>query len=212
MVVYFSILFPAGGLRMCPKIFALQEREEARIKMLDAGLHLIKEYGMTHASVEKVTKAAGLGKSTFYNFFPSKEAFVYEIIVYQRDRAKHFFMDTLGGREKITVPEAKVFLKKIIFSEDSIYQYLTSEDENKLKAALPPEYRMDSGAEATVMDSLFTHMEGIRKDIDYQVIANLIKIMAIAMFNQDSLHKDALDRTLEHIYTLLFSCIFEESV
>jgi AcrR family transcriptional regulator len=195
---------------MSPKIFALQEREAARIKMLDAGFELIKEHGMTHASVDKVTRAVGLGKSTFYNFFPSKEMFVYEIIQYQRDRAKQLFMDTLDGREKMTAAEAKGVLKKIIFSDDSIYQYLTSEDEAKLKAALPPEYSFNPVSEAAVMGGLFSHIERIRKDIDFKVVANLIKIMAIAMLSKDTLHTDALDRTFEHIYTLLFSCIFEE--
>jgi len=193
-----------------PKIFALQEREDARIKMLDAGFQLIKEHGMTHASVEKITQAVGLGKSTFYNFFSSKEMFVYEIIKYQRDKAKQLFMDTLEGREKICISEAKELLKKIIFSEDSIYKYLTSEDEEKLKAALPPEYLIDPASEAIIMTSLFGHMENVRNDIDFKVVANLLKIMAISMFHQDSLHTDALDRTLDHIYTLLFSLIFRE--
>ena len=197
---------------MSPKIFALQEREEARIKMLDVGFILIKEHGMTHSSVDKVMKAVGLGKSTFYNFFPSKEMFVYEIIKYQRDRAKQLFMDMLGEREKMTAAEAKDFLKRIIFSQDSIYQYLTSEDEAKLKAALPAEYRIDPSTEAAVMDGLFRHIEGVRKDMDFKVVANLIKIMALAMFHQDSLHTDVLDKTLDRIYALLFSCIFEESV
>ena len=61
---------------MSPKIFSITEREELRVKMLDAGFELIKQYGMTHASVEKITQTAGLGKSTFYNFFSSKEEFV----------------------------------------------------------------------------------------------------------------------------------------
>lgn len=197
---------------MSPKIFAISEREEARVKMLDAGFALIKERGMTHASVEKVTQAVGLGKSTFYNFFPSKEVFVYEIIKYQRDRAKQNFMDILGHREKMTALEAKEYLRKIIFSEDSIYKYLTAEDESKLKAALPQEYCIDPVSEATVMDGLFQHIEDVCGNIDYKVVANLIKIMAIALFNKDALHTDALDRTLERIYELLFSCIFEEGV
>ena len=197
---------------MSPKIFALQEREEARIKMLDAGFALIKQHGMTHASVEKVTKSVGLGKSTFYNFFPSKEAFVYEIIKYQRDQAKQTFMDILDGRDKMTVSEAKAFLKRIIFSQDSIYQYLTADDQAKLCEALPPEYRLNPAEESVVMNGLFAHIENVRQDIDFYLVANLIKIMAIAMFNQSLLHVDALQRTLEHMYHLLFSCIFDENL
>ena len=37
---------------MSPKIFSITDREELRVKMLDAGFELIKQYGMTHASVE----------------------------------------------------------------------------------------------------------------------------------------------------------------
>ena len=196
---------------MSPKLFDLKEREEVRIKMLDAGFQLIKEHGITHASVDKITKAVGLGKSTFYNFFPSKEMFVYEIMQYQRDRSKKLFMDTLGERDKLTVSEAKAFMKRIIFSEDSIYQYLTAQEESKLMAALPSEYRLNPETEAQVMTRLMGHMEGVREDVDMKVVANLVKIMAIAMFNQDALHKDALEKTLNHIYELLFSCIFKES-
>lgn len=195
---------------MSPKLFDLTQREEARVRMLDVGFQLIKEQGMTHASVEKVMKAVGLGKSTFYNFFPSKEMFVYEIIRYQRDRAKKHFIDVLGDREKMTVPEGKEFLKKIIFSEDSIYQYLTAEDEAKLWAALPPEYRINAETEREIINTLLTHMEDVRKDIDFKVVANLIKVMALSLFHRKSLHADALDRTFDRIYELLFSCIFEE--
>ena len=77
---------------MSPKIFQYHRiGEELRVKMLDAGFELIKQYGMTHASVEKITQAAGLGKSTFYNFFSSKEEFVTGIMEYQRDRVKQHF-------------------------------------------------------------------------------------------------------------------------
>lgn len=46
--------------------------------------------------------------------------------------------------------------------------------------------------------------------MDLHVVANLIKIMAMAKVNRDALHADALDRTLDHIYGLLYSLIFEE--
>jgi len=196
---------------MSPKIFDIQERENTKIQMLEAGFLLVKEYGMTHASVEKITKAVGLGKSTFYNFFYSKEMFICEIIKYQRDRAKQFFTDILGDRDRMSMLEGKEFLKKIIFSENSIYKYLTMEDIDKLKAALPPEYVIDFDAEKKVMDGLFEHMEGIREDIDYKVVANLIKIMALSMMGKEELHQDALERTLEQMYNLLFSCIFKEN-
>jgi len=57
------------------RVFDTDERERLRERMLEAGIPLLREYGMTHM-VEKITTAAGIGKSTFYNFFDSKEAYV----------------------------------------------------------------------------------------------------------------------------------------
>ena len=200
---------------MSPKIFIITDREELRVKMLDAGFELIKQYGMTHASVEKITQAAGLGKSTFYNFFSSKEEFVTGIMEYQRDRVKQHFETLLNGREKMTAAEGKEYLKLIVFSQNSIYQYLTVEDMEKLRRASSPECVTPDDAdydqrEAQILHGLLDHMEGVRQDVDLHVAANLIKIMAMAKVNRESLHTDALDRTLERIYELLFSLIFKE--
>ena len=200
---------------MSPRIFSTTQREDLRIKMLDAGFELIKQHGMTHASVEKITQAAGLGKSTFYNFFSSKEEFVTDIMEYQRDRVKRHFDQILNGREKMTAAEGKAYLKLIVFSRDSIYQYLTAEDMEKLKRAFStectsPDDSLYDQREAEVMRGLFDHMERVRPDLDLHMVANLIKIMALAKVNRDALHADALDRTLDHIYELLYSLIFEE--
>ncbi|WP_195201034.1 TetR/AcrR family transcriptional regulator [Faecalispora jeddahensis] len=195
---------------MAPKKFDWQEREEVRVQMLEAGYDLIRQHGMTHTSVEKITAAVGLGKSTFYNFFPSKERFVYEMMGYLRTQLMDYFQQLLDGREKLPIPQAKEFLKKIIFSERSIYQYLTAEDEEKLRAALPPECFLDAQHESQVMMQLFGRMEGVRADLDEHLVANLLKIMALAQINQAELHADALERTLQKMYELLFSCIFAE--
>ena len=134
---------------------------------------------------------------------------------YQRDRVKRHFEQILNGREKMTVAEGKEYLKLIVFSRNSIYQYLTAEDMEKLRQASSPECISPDDSlydqrEAEVMRGLFDHMEGVRPDLDFHVVANLIKIMALAKVNRDALHADALDRTLDHIYELLYSLIFEE--
>lgn len=57
------------------RVFDTDERERLRERMLEAGIPLLREYGLTHMSVEKITTAAGIGKSTFYNFFDSRVCF-----------------------------------------------------------------------------------------------------------------------------------------
>jgi len=112
------------------RVFADEERERLRARMLEAGIPLLREYGMTHMSVEKITAAAGIGKSTFYNFFDSKEAYVCQVIEYKRGDFKTEISELLAGREKLTADEAKAMFRQIIFSEESAYQYegmMTSE-------------------------------------------------------------------------------------
>ena len=134
---------------------------------------------------------------------------------YQRDRVKQHFENLLNGREKMTAAEGKEYLKLIVFSQNSIYQYLTVDDMEKLRRASSPECVTPDDAdydqrEAQILHGLLDHMEGVRQDVDLHVAANLIKIMAMAKVNRESLHTDALDRTLERIYELLFSLIFKE--
>ena len=64
---------------MSPKIFSISEKEDLRESMFHSGLELLKEYGMTHMSVDKIAASARIGKSTFYNLFLSKEDFVFQL-------------------------------------------------------------------------------------------------------------------------------------
>lgn len=192
------------------RVFEEAERTELKEKMLKVGFRLMKEYGMTHTSVRKVTKSVGLGASTFYNFFPSKEMFVLEMIQYQRDRHIQYFNEVLAGRDKMTVEEGKEFARRILFNQDNILYYLTPEDEEKLYAACGnPGLFMDGGSHEEIMPMLLSHVDGIRKEVNQKVIANLVKMMVFALFHRKEMHEDALDETFDKIYELLFSLLFE---
>ncbi len=74
---------------MSPKLFSIAEKEQLKENMFLSGLELLKEYGMTHMSVEKIAASAGIGKSTFYNFFMSKEDFVLQRHERHQDFRRH---------------------------------------------------------------------------------------------------------------------------
>lgn len=194
---------------MSPKVFSIEEREHIRSQILDAGFNLLKQHGMTHTSVDKVMKEVGLGKSTFYNFFHSKELFIYEIILHQRKKGRQKLLELLDGRERLTASEAREYLKFIFLSENSVYQYLTPEDEYKLMAVLPKEYFNDAEAESKAFHYLIERMENIREDIDFRLVGNYMKILAMILESKTVLNQDVLDETLERFFELIFACIFE---
>ena len=196
---------------MSPKIFSIAEKEQLKEKMFFAGLELLKEHGMTHMSVEKITAAAGIGKSTFYNFFLTKEDFVLKLIEFNRSRFWKAVADMLGDREKLTVDESKQVLREIINNNDSVYQYLTPEDEKKLADAMPDKGAADIDEEAETLKRLFALFEGVRANADYAVISNLLKILAMTAENRAMLHETGYERTQDKLFALLFDCVFEES-
>ena len=195
---------------MSPKLFSIAEKEQLREKMFLSGLELLKEYGMTHMSVEKIAAAAGIGKSTFYNFFMSKEDFVIQLIEFNRSRFWQVVSDMLGGRERLTISESKQVLTMIINSKDSVYQYLTPEDEKKLATASPDDSVPNIEEEIDTLKRLFGYFDDVREDVDFGVVSNLLKILALTAENKTILHESAYDRTQEKLFGLLFGCIFEE--
>ena len=196
---------------MSPKIFSIAEKEQLKETMFYAGLELLKEHGMTHMSVEKITAAAGIGKSTFYNFFLTKEDFVLQLIEFNRSRFWNAVKEMLGEREKLTVSESKQVLREIINNNDSVYQYLTPEDEKKLADAMPDKGMADIDEETETLNRLFAMFEGVRADADHAVISNLLKILAMTAENRTMLHESGYHRTQEKLFDLLFDCVFEES-
>lgn len=192
------------------RVFADEERERLRARMLEAGIPLLREYGMTHMSVEKITAAAGIGKSTFYNFFDSKEAYVCQVIEYKRGDFKTEISELLAGREKLTADEAKAMFRQIIFSEESAYQYLTPEDIVKIRAKVPEAVKPDLAQETAILSAIFNRVEGVRENPDFGVVANLLKIAALAAESRDQQHEAAYLRTQDVLFGMLFSLIFEE--
>ncbi|MBP3234653.1 MAG: TetR/AcrR family transcriptional regulator [Eubacterium sp.] len=195
---------------MSPKIFSLEDKEQLKDKMFYAGLELLKEHSMTHMSVEKITSAAGIGKSTFYNFFLSKEDFMLQLIEFNRSRFWKAVSDRLGERDKLTKDESKAVLRAIIINNDSVYQYLTPEDEQKLAEIMPDKGAANLEEETEILKKLFTYFEGVRTEPDYAVISNLLKILALTAESRSMLHESGYMRTQDKLFDVLFGYVFEE--
>jgi len=195
---------------MSPRIFTPNDKESLRETMFIAGLELLKEYGMTHMSVEKIAGSAGIGKSTFYNFFDSKEDFVIKLMDFNRVRFWLKIKEMLHDREKLSITESKEILREIINNENSVYQYLTHEDEMRLYEYMPDKQGPDIASESETLKSLFKLFEGTLPLIDYAVVSNLLKILALTAENRNILHESGYKKTQDELFELLFQNIFTE--
>ena len=178
---------------MAKRVFTEAERAEYREKMLAAGFDLLKQYGMTHMSVAKITEAAGIGVSTFYNFFPSKEAYVYDVMEYRKRMIPVFIKKALNGKEKAGPAETRNYLKIMIDEDYSIFPSLSPEDEKRLLEMLPEQVRPDLQKETRTSMMFFQQMEGIRPDVNIALVTNLIKIYVLGAEGRELLHDAAYE-------------------
>lgn len=193
---------------MAKRVFTEEEREEYREKMLAAGFELLKKYGMTHMSVAKITDAAGIGVSTFYNFFPSKEAYVYEVLKYRRKIIPDLMNQALNGKEKAGPAEVRTYLKLMIDGNYSVFPSLTPEDERKLLEMFPEQARPDLQHEKEVGARFVQWMDGVRPDVNIAVVANLIKIYVLGAESRDMLHEVSFEETMERMRDSIIYEIF----
>ena len=193
---------------MAKRVFTEAERTEYREKMLAAGFDLLKQYGMTHMSVAKITEAAGIGVSTFYNFFPSKEAYVYEVLQYRRKMIPELIKMALDGKEKAGPAETRNYLKIMIDEDYSIFPSLSPEDEKRLLEMLPEQVRPDLQKETRTSMMFFQQMEGIRPDVNIALVTNLIKIYVLGAEGRELLHDAAYEETMERMRDVIIYEIF----
>ena len=193
------------------RVFSQEEREEIRVKMLDAGFPILKEYGMTHTSISKITKAAGIGVSTFYNFWKTKEAYMTELISYYRKKKLPLMVDeeVLSRNRKLSRIEVKKYFQALVDENISIYPHMTLEDEYKLVNS-SNSFNPDIEKETTIAKELFSYFENVRDDIDFGLVANLTKILAITAESKAELHEGAYDKTIDKIIDMILDLIFKE--
>ena len=193
---------------MAKRVFTEAERAEYRENMLAAGFDLLKLYGMTHMSVAKITEAAGIGVSTFYNFFPSKEAYVYDVMEYRKRMIPVFIKKALNGKEKAGPAETRNYLKIMIDEDYSIFPSLSPEDEKRLLEMLPEQVRPDLQKETRTSMMFFQQMEGIRSDVNIALVTNLIKIYVLGAEGRELLHDAAYEETMERMRDVIIYEIF----
>ncbi|MBR2295095.1 MAG: TetR/AcrR family transcriptional regulator [Clostridiales bacterium] len=195
---------------MPKRVIPEEERNSIKLTMLEAGFPLLKEYGMTHTTVSKLTEAAGIAKGTFYHFWKNKEEYMADLISYHRKKMIPLYIDgdVLAGKRKAGRDEVKRFLLAMIDEEVSIYAHMTLEDEAKLirhtDAFLP-----DPVKESAIAVNLLDHVEGVREDADLPLIANMIKIFVIAAESREELQEEAYGRTVDTLAESILDLIFE---
>ena len=189
-------------------IFTLERRNEVQEKLLEVGVELIKEKGIQKMTISEVTARAGIGKGTFYHFYPAKEYYVYAVLQYSKEGLKKILNENAknGGMGRETVEQ--ILTLYAFNGERNIVNSINAEDEKWLNEKLPKEYVLNVPKEEQIVSALLSNFQGVKGNPNVQVIANMMKIMAIAVENKNILHENVLDENLRLMRKLLCDYIF----
>lgn len=122
-----------------PKIVSENERRLTKESIHTKTIQLIKEKGVRSVTVEDIASAVGIGKGSFYTYYPSKEACLYEVIhrceIEAFERITEITTAHHSHREKMVS-----ILTEIYNAEDSLLAFVGQDDIEMLLRKLPAEY------------------------------------------------------------------------
>ena len=200
-----------GHMEVQMSIFTIERRTEVQEKLLEVGIKLIKEKGIRKMTISEVTARTGIGKGTFYHFYEAKEFYVYDVLQYSKEEMKKTWNELAEKNDGIGRNALKQILTQYSFhGENNIMNAITAEDEEWLNERLPREYVLDVLKEEQIIASILDKVKGVQGAPDAHVIANMMKIMALAVENKNILHEDVLDENLELMREMLCDYIFGE--
>ena len=124
-----------------PKIFSEADKQAIRSRLLEAGLAALERSSYRRIAVDDLARQAGIAKGTFYHFYPSKEAFFYELMlcIKQHNRSSLLALFHAGPPSREDLTDCLVSRYTVM---KSVYAYFPPED---LAAILEkiPQSRLD---------------------------------------------------------------------
>ena len=198
---------------MPTRVFSEEERDKLKRMMLEQGIPLLEEYGLKHMSVDKITKRVGIGKSTFYNFFDSKEDYVNQALELNRKKMLSEIDKMFPGGKKMKPAQLFGMFFNTMLSNNTFYSKFSAEDERALYEADKRRGKdVSLDRETAIGMRIFSHVEGVRDDLDIALIANYIKLIVLAYENEYMFHDAAMERMQSELKYRLIDLIFEEEV
>lgn len=193
-----------------PAIFNEARRAEIRQSLLAAGFDLMRERGLRRLTIDEVTSRAGIAKGTFYSFFPSKEEFVYQIVVKGRTRVAtelEELADRAGG--KIDRAAFESWLSRMWRDGAELYRAVGVDGWRYLSEKWPRERSFSPDVDREASEWILSKLDGVSPHADWRTFANLQKAIAMLYLNEENVHADALDATVGIIIDAMARALFD---
>ncbi len=177
--------------------FTEEQQKEIREKLFHAGIEYLKTYGVRKITVDKLVAAAGIAKGSFYNFYKSKEEFLFALSEYAADKRDEMLRRKLGGREQLPVKEFMEFLREYLHSDYDLMAGLTIDDFLWVREHLADYRPFEPTAQVLTVKDWIGMIENVNENADPGVIVNLIKCVYAMREHRATMVQEALDESID---------------
>ena len=206
----FKIMFIIGVENM-PRALTEQEKCRQCARLLEKGKDIVLTQGIRKASVDEITKAAGMAKGSFYQHFETKEKFLVELIWNIHEQ---FFAQTeqliISKREQKMDLKAGMheFLLNIFKMPELIFLFKNYHEINMLYDSMPNEELQSAHQEEVGVYEKLLILAGIDTTVVKPGIVHNYLHSLFLMRSSDLMLKDDLTETFNLMIDGLVSYIF----
>ncbi|MGL6200184.1 MAG: TetR/AcrR family transcriptional regulator [Lachnospiraceae bacterium] len=129
---------------MSPRALTTEERENQKKLLMEVSKKLVIERGIKNVSVDDITKACGVAKGTFYNYYDNKDALLIELVWQICDelieRATYTFENTAPENYRKAVED---YIKSFLFVPQQIFLFSHHDELEYLMSNVSGEQKVD---------------------------------------------------------------------
>ena len=129
-------------------------------------------------------------------------------MMYRRKLVPDLIKMALNGKEKAGPDETRTYLKFMIDENYSVFPSLTPEDEKRLLEILPEQARPNLSREIEIGAMFMQWMDGVRPDVNFPLVANLVKLYVLGAEGKDIFHEVAFEEMMERMRDVIIYELF----
>ena len=182
-----------------PKIFTEMNRATLRCQLLDNGFEMLKSGGLSSVNIDKLTENAYIAKGTFYNIFPSKSEYMYQMMIHERNRAKNKLESFLNDSGKLSSDSLRNYLLWLAGENPNVFAYITDAEKKRLLLAWKDNYNEDEDNDRKTMQKLISLLNKPVNNPDWQLACNYMKLIAVSLATKKVFIESNFDKLISSL-------------
>lgn len=197
--------------------FTESDRDRIRAELVEAGRELFARFGFERTRIKDVTEVVGIGTSTFYQFFDSKEA-LYVVVLSAEQEAVEAIIEAAVEDAETPKDEVRLLLQTMfteVRSNPLIARLIVEGELRKVQEQLSEAERRSistpSSGDAITLAERWAQMDEFRYD-DPELIRGLFRSLVFVTRSQEALlgavHVEAYEQVEERLIETVTDGLF----